>query len=170
MKDVAADRVISGDSSSAQVDPDPMCLTSFGYDSTGPPALPCSRDDVLGDKGAAAPKPCFSPIEMRTLTAAGGVLPTGTASTAMRTIFPRPLFSWNLGETKKRIRWTNNQLVLLYSRRVIQTKSRQTLVFDAGGSTRRLRACPFLGGWSALLCEEAFIQALNGTRGWSVSW
>ena len=37
-----------GDSCSAnQVDPDPMCLTSFGGDSTGPPALLCSRDDAL---------------------------------------------------------------------------------------------------------------------------
>ena len=29
-KDAAADRVISGDSTSAQVDHYPMCLTSFG--------------------------------------------------------------------------------------------------------------------------------------------
>ena len=44
-EDVAADRAIIGDSPSAnQVDPDQMCLTSFGDDFTGPPALPCSRD------------------------------------------------------------------------------------------------------------------------------
>ena len=59
MEDIAADRVISGDNSSAQVNPDPMCLTSFGDDFTGPPALPCSRDDALVDKGAAAPKTCL---------------------------------------------------------------------------------------------------------------
>ena len=46
-EDAAADRVMSGDSSSAQVDPNPMYLTSFGDDSnfgdysTEPPALPC---------------------------------------------------------------------------------------------------------------------------------
>ena len=43
MKNVAAERVISGDNSFAQVDTDPMCPTSFGDDSTGPPALPCIR-------------------------------------------------------------------------------------------------------------------------------
>ena len=37
----------NADCSANQVDPDPMCLTSFGDDSTGPPALPCSRDDAL---------------------------------------------------------------------------------------------------------------------------
>ena len=96
MENVAADRVMSGDSSSAQVDPDPMCLTSFGDDSTGPPALPCSRDDILVDKGAAVPKPCLSLMDMRTLTAAGGLLPADIASTAMRTIFPRPFFLGSL--------------------------------------------------------------------------
>ena len=30
-------------------------------------------------------------------------------------------------------------------------------MFDLGGSTGRLRACPFLGTWHALLCEEAII-------------
>ena len=35
MEDVAAERVISGDNSSAEVGPDPMCLTSFVDDSTG---------------------------------------------------------------------------------------------------------------------------------------
>ena len=40
MGDVAADRVISGDSSSAQLDPDPMCVTRFGDDSTEPLAPP----------------------------------------------------------------------------------------------------------------------------------
>ena len=92
-EDAAADRAKHGDkSSSARVDPDPMCLTSFGDDSTEPPALPC-MDDAMIDKGAEAPKPRLSPVEMHTLTAAGGLLPTGTASTARRTVFPRSLFS-----------------------------------------------------------------------------
>ena len=83
MEDVAANRVISGDNSYTQVDPNPICLTSFSDDSAGLPALP-SRDNALIDKGAAAPKPCLSPVEMRTLTAAGGLLPTGIASSATR--------------------------------------------------------------------------------------
>ena len=37
---VAAEGVINGDTSSAQVDSDPIRLTSFGDDFTGPPALP----------------------------------------------------------------------------------------------------------------------------------
>ena len=87
MEDAAADRVICGDSSSAQVDPDAMCLNRFGDESTEPLALPCLRDDTLVDKGTEAPKPCLSPVEMRTLTATGSLLPTGTASTATITIF-----------------------------------------------------------------------------------
>ena len=97
-EDVAADRVISGDNSSSQVDTDPMCLTSFGDDSTGPPSLPCSRDDALINKGAAASKPCRSLIEMHTLTAAGGLLSTSTASTATITIFDLPPFWFCLTE------------------------------------------------------------------------
>ena len=58
--DAAADRAKQGDnSSSAQVDHDPMYLTRFGDDSTKPPALPC-RDDALVNKGAQAPKSCLS--------------------------------------------------------------------------------------------------------------
>ena len=43
-----------GDSCSAKrVQIDPIRLTSFSDDFTGPPALPCSRDDALVDNGAA---------------------------------------------------------------------------------------------------------------------
>ena len=39
---VTAVQTIHEDSCSAnQVNPDPICSTSFGYDCTGPPALPC---------------------------------------------------------------------------------------------------------------------------------
>ena len=49
-EDAAADRAKHGDkSSSAQVHPDPICLTSFGGDSTKPLALPC-RDDAMVHK------------------------------------------------------------------------------------------------------------------------
>ena len=74
MEDAAAERVISEDNSSAEVDPDPMCLTSFGDDS-GSPTLPCSRDDALVDKGAAAQNPCLPSMEIHTLTAAVAYFP-----------------------------------------------------------------------------------------------
>ena len=43
-------------------------------------------------------------------------------------------------------------------------------MFDPGGSTGRLRACPFLETWRALLCEELFVRVMDGTRGLSVFW
>ena len=32
-------------------------------------------------------------------------------------------------------------------------------MFDPGGSEGRLRACPFLGKWRALLCGEVHVRA-----------
>ena len=149
---------MSGDSSSAQSNHDSMFLTSSGDHFTDTPALP-RRDGVLVNKGAAAPKSCLSPVEMRTLTAAGGLLPAGTASTSMRTIFPRSPFSRSIGkETNKTNSQTNKQLPSPCWRRVIETKSRKTLVFDPGGSTGRLRACPFLGWWRTLLCGRFWFE------------
>ena len=85
-EDAAADRIMSGDSSSSQVDPDPMCLTSSSDDFTEPPVLPC-RDDALVNKGAGVPKPHLPSVEMSTLIATSGLLPAGIVSTATRTIF-----------------------------------------------------------------------------------
>ena len=141
---------MNGDSSFARVDYGPMSLASFGMIAV-PSAVPC-KDDALVNRGAEAPKPCLSPGDIRTTTTAGGLLPTGTASAAMMTIFSRPLPCWTLGEKTKRIALTNfNQFALPYWRKVIQTKSRQTLVFDPGGCSGRLRGCPFLGGSHTLL-------------------
>ena len=166
MEYVVAERVISGDSCSAKsLQADPTSSTSFSMKAE-PLALPRSND-VLVDKGAAASKPCLSPAEMGTRTADGGSLPAGTASTALGTIFSRLLFSWSLGETKKRTNRIKNQLASFW-RRVIQTKSRQTLVFDPGGSSGRLRACPFWGAWRALLCVKVIVWAPDGIRGRSV--
>ena len=80
----AADRVKHEDSSE---------LTSFGMMAESLPMTPeIYIGDTLVDKGAGAPKPCLSLVEMHTSTAACGLLPAGTASTAMRTIFtPTPL-------------------------------------------------------------------------------
>ena len=106
---------------------------------------------------------------MRTLIAAGGLLPAGTVSIAIRAIFPRSYFSWSLSEkTKKSNSLTNNQLAPPGWRRAIQTESRQTPMFDSGGFTDRPPACPFLGWWRALLCGVVFVWAPDGTQGWSV--
>ena len=78
----------------------------------------------------------------------------------MRTIFPRPLFSWSLGQIKKQTSRISYKLALSW-RRVLQTKSRQTLVFDPGGSTGRLRTCPFSGTWRELPFGEFFVRALD---------
>ena len=83
-----------------------------------------------------------------------------TASTAMRTIFPRPPFSWSLGETKKNTSRIDYKLAPFW-RRVIPKKSRKTQVFGPGGFTGRLRACPFWGMWRGLLFGELFVRALD---------
>ena len=99
-EDAAADRAKHGNSSSVKrVDAGPTSLISFGMIAK-PLALP-RRDDVLVGKGTEAPEPCLSPVEIRTPPATGGLLPAGTASTAMKMIFYRPLPSWTLGEDTK---------------------------------------------------------------------
>ena len=50
--------------SAKKVQDDPKSSTTFGMKAE-PPALSC-RDDVLVENGAAAPKLCLSPLEMRT--------------------------------------------------------------------------------------------------------
>ena len=75
-----------GDScSSKRVQAGPTCSTNFGVEAE-PPALPC-RDDVLVENCAAVPKSCLSPLEMRTPTAGGDLLPTEKTFTATRITF-----------------------------------------------------------------------------------
>ena len=72
-----------GDSCTAQKAQDgPKTSICFGAN-VEPPALPY-RDDVAVENGAAAPKLCLSPLEMRTTTAGGGLLLTGETSTPTR--------------------------------------------------------------------------------------
>ena len=171
-EEAASDRVMCGDSSSAQVDHDPICLTSFGDDSTEPPALPCCRDDALVDKGAEVPKPCLSPVETRTLTATGSLLPAGTASTATRTIFHQLPF-WNFCPTKEidfRLIQYATCSSSFWKIKVLETKIRQTFVCDPGGCTGALRTCPFLGRWRTLFCGRCLFRRCDGIRGWSGFW
>ena len=48
------------------------------------------REDVLVENGDASPKSCLLSLEMRTTTAAGGLLPTGKTPTATETTFNEP--------------------------------------------------------------------------------
>ena len=144
MEDAAAIQANHGDSCSAKmVQVGPTSSTSFGMKAE-PSALP-SRDDVLVDKNAAAPKPCLSPVEMRTLTGTGDLLPPGKASTATRIVFYQLSFRFCLIE-ETNFRTTSIEYATysnFWKMEVLETKSRQTLAFHPGGSTGRLRACPF---------------------------
>ena len=135
-----------------------------------PPALSC-RDNVVVEDRAAAPKSCLPSLEMRSPTAAGGLLPTGEISIATKTTFNKSLlrpYSTEEAISKEINLWSStppawyddssfqrNKLLAAPScRRVIDTKSRQNRTFDPGRSQGRLRACPFMGTWRALLCGE----------------
>ena len=156
-------QAMHGDSLSAnRVDLDPECSASFGVKAE-PPALPC-RDDVSVEHGAAAQKSCLSPLEMRTTTATGGLFPSpDKISTATRTTFNQPTTRfYSTEETNSRrgtiqytlyysTFWRNKLLAAPSWQRVIEIKSGQNMIFDPGGSKGRLRACPFLGMWRALL-------------------
>ena len=103
-------------------------------------------------------------------SAAGDLLPTGEASTATKITFKKPplqFCSTEEANPKKTNLWTsvpsawydssfwrNNLLAAFSCRRVIETKSGQNRMFDPGGSQGRLRACPILGLWRALLCGD----------------
>ena len=146
---VTAVQAMHGDSCHAnRVDPDQMmCCTSFVDDCTGPPALPCSRENVLVDNGAAAPNLRLPPFKMRSPTATGGLLPTGEASIATRTTFNLlPLRLYLTEETSSQkpstqsvsydgsFFWKNNLSAAPSCRRVIETKSGQSRMFNPGGS------------------------------------
>ena len=74
-------QAMRGDSFSAcWVDPGPKTSTSFGVKAE-PPALSC-RDDVLVEDGATVPKSCLPSLEIRSPTAAGGLVITGETSTS----------------------------------------------------------------------------------------
>ena len=166
-------QAMRGDSFSAhRVEPGPNTnSTSFGVKAE-PPALPC-RDDVVVKSDDAAPRSCLPSLEMRSPTAAGGLLPTGVASTATRTTFNEPLLQFYATEEmnpeedlKKENVWTLipsacydssfwKLLAAPYCRRVVETKSRQNRTFDLCGSQDHLRACPFMGTWRTLVCGEA---------------
>ena len=77
---------------SCRVDPGPKTSISFGVKAE-PLAPPC-RDDAVVESGDAVPKSCLPSLEMRTTTAAGGLLPTGKTSTATETTANKPLLQF----------------------------------------------------------------------------
>ena len=84
-------QAMRGDSCTTEqkVQDGPKASITFGVEAE-PSDLPC-RDDVLVEGGDAAPRSCLPSLEMRSLTAAGGLLPPGEASTATRTTSNEPL-------------------------------------------------------------------------------
>ena len=60
----------------ARVEPGPKTISTTFSMMAEPPDLTC-REDVLVEDGAASLKSCLPSLEMRTTTAAGGLLPTG---------------------------------------------------------------------------------------------
>ena len=80
-------QTMRGDSCTAEqkVQDGPKTSITSGVEAE-PSDLPC-REDVLVEDGATAPKSCLPSLEMRTTTAAGGLVPTGKTSTATETNF-----------------------------------------------------------------------------------
>ena len=168
-------QAMRGDSFTARrVEPGPnTSSTSFGVKAE-PPALPC-RDDVVVESDDAAPKSCLPSLEMRSSTAAGGLVPTGEASTATETNFNQPPIRFHSTEetdSETSSKETNLRTSTQYASydssvfqesnlppalsdlRVIETKPIQNITFDPGGSQDRLRTWPSLGSWHALVCGE----------------
>ena len=141
--------------------------TSFGVKAE-PPALPC-RDDVVVVCGTAAFVSCLPSLEMRSSIAAGGLVRTGDASTASETTLNEPplrLCPTEETDLEPNCKKTSTPyasfdsssfwrlLAAPYYWRVVDTKSKQKRIFDPGGFRGHLRACPFWGSWSALVCGE----------------
>ena len=143
MKGAAADDEKHGDISSDQINDDPTRLTSFGDESTEPPAPTISSDNALIDKDAEAPKPCISPVEMRMLISPASRLQhVDSDRTTLRNIFsPHPLL-WSFWETIEEMNFSTMTTLQAFAkyhsfwhRKVMETKSRQNLVFIPGGSS-----------------------------------
>ena len=123
--------------------------------------------------GDATSESCFPPMEMRSSTAAGGLVPTGDAFKASEITLNEPPLRFCLTEETD-LKAKNSRTSVPsasynsssfrrlsatpYCRRVVDTKSGQNRTFDPGGSRSHLRACPFLGQWRALVCGK-FLRA-----------
>ena len=95
-------------------DPGPKTTSTSFNVKAEPPALPY-RDEVLVENGAAVPKSCISPLEMRTTTAAGGLLPIVKTTTATWTTLDRPTPWFCIITEEKNLR-TSTPYALFYNR------------------------------------------------------
>ena len=149
-----------------RVEPGPTTNpTRFGVKAE-PPALPC-RDDSVVECGTAASESCLPSMEMRPSIASGGLVPTGEASNASKTIYNQPPLRFCSTEKTDHLEaknsWTSvpsasynssssrRLSATPYCRRVVDTKSGQNRTFDPGGSRGHLCACPSVGSWRALV-------------------
>ena len=166
--------------SASRVEPGPNTnSTSFGVKAELP-ALPY-RDDAVVESGVAASESCLPSLEMRSSTAAGGLVPTGEASTALETTSNEPLLRFYETEetnpeadSKMEDSWTLTPsascdsssfwrlFAAPYCYRVVETKSRQNRTFDPGGSRGHLHACPFLESWRALVSGDVIRAGAAG--------
>ena len=166
----AAVEAMYGDSFSARrVEPGTKTNSSSFVMMAEPPDLPC-REDVLVENGAAAPKSCLPSLDMRTTTAAGGLLPTGGTSTATKTIFNEPplrFYSTEDTNPKETNLWTSVPSAWydssFWRNRLLAAPSYWRIIEPNPGKIGRLiRAvlkvvsapARFLGTWRALLCGE----------------
>ena len=157
----------------------PKTSITFGVEAE-PPDLPC-KEDVLIEDGATAPKSCLPSLERRSPTAAGGLVPTGEASTATETTSNEPTLRFYATkemnpeeDSKMKSSWTLTLyasydsssfwrlLAAPYCRRVVELKPRQNRTFDPSGLRVHLRACPFLGSWRALVSGEVIRAGAAG--------
>ena len=100
-------QAMHGDSCTAQkVQDGPKTSISFGV-MAEPPDLPC-KEDVLVEDSATSPESCLPSLEMRSSTAAGGLVLTGETSTTTETTVNKPLLQSYSSEEensrKKKIR------------------------------------------------------------------
>ena len=93
-----AGQAMRGDSCTTEqkVQDGPKTSITFGMKAE-PPDLLC-RADVLIEDGATTPESCLPSLEILLPTAAGGLVPTGEASTATETTSNEPFF----GSTRPR--------------------------------------------------------------------
>ena len=105
-------QAMHGDSFTAKrIRAGPTTTTSFGVKAE-PPALPCRDDLVKND--AATPTSCLLPLEMRTLTAVGGLLSAGEAFTTTRITYYRPRL-WFCPTEKTHSERTSTKYALYHS-------------------------------------------------------
>ena len=155
----AAERVISRDNSSTEVDPDPICLTSFGDDSTGLPALPCLRDPGRqrrsGAKVVSLTRGDAQANSRRWLTPRWHSLYSDEDH-----LSPTAFFLELCRRDQETYLQDINSIRLVLQQFLevegLEAKSRQTLAFDPGGCTGRLRACPF---WEH--CARCFVGSFS---------